>query len=425
MNLKKVRGVTIKLPSDKSIAHRWILLSLMASNDYELKNLDVSEDLKASLEAVNALGVKVIQNGSDFRFTRSNPNNFLSQPIEIDCKNSGTTARLLMGILCAHNSLPETILLGDESLSKRPMKRVIEPLSLLGASIENKEYLPIKVSPTSLAGGKTIQLKVASAQVKSAILFASLFSKETILIQGAIHSRDHTERLLRLCHINLVEKHDALELSAGIMNNPTEYEVPGDPSAAAFWCLFSYLSDQPVEFSNMLINPTRLGFFDVIKKMGMKVEMNSKSAHTDYEPIARVLVESLEPLSGIHIRSEEVPRLIDEILLLAVFMAKANSKSVIEGVEELKYKESDRLHAFELIARAFGAEVIVQSGSVEVYPNKLKADYNFDQLLTSKDHRVIMCLAVISKALKISMPFDFPEHVSISYPAFWKTLENL
>lgn len=422
MNLKKVRGVTIKLPSDKSIAHRWVLLSLIAENNYEIKNLDISDDIKASLEAVKALGVEVVQNDRNlsFKVLRKLPD----QHLEIDCHNSGTTARLLIGILSGILKNSTVTLLGDESLSARPMKRVIEPLLELGAKVENKEYLPIKISPADLVSDKTLSLKIASAQVKSAILLSTLCAKGKTTIQGSVLSRDHTEKLLKLCHVDLCMENDQIQLTPAKINNPNEYEVPGDPSAAAFWCLWSYLAQKPVEFSNMLINPTRLGFFDAIKEMGMKVHFNILSQKTDYEPIAQVLIEPNLELEGIHINADEVPRLVDEIILLAVFMSRASSHSTIKGVEELKYKESNRLRAFEIIAKGFGAKVAIKNGDIEVIPGYYPANYSFDELLASKDHRVIMCLAVISKALEISMRLEAREHVSVSYPSFWKTLEN-
>lgn len=425
MKSASLETVNLKLPSDKSISHRLILAALLNVGEYKLVGLTVSKDIQASIDAVKSLGAKVKSLGDD-QFIIIPASESPSRDVVIDCQNSGTTARLLLGIIAGKKIPVSVTLTGDSSLCLRPMKRVTQTLEIAGQVFNHGDYLPIKINPSIEIQPIIFELPIASAQVKSAFLYAGLQSKGMSTLTGLINSRDHTETLFKAAGVKLEVNKNEIQINGPQNLKLTgEYQIPRDPSAVAFWCLYSILSkNKNTSFSHVLLNPSRLGFFEMIEKMGCHIER--KESGQFYEACGDICLEL--PSAGLRstdISTEMIPKLIDEIPILCVLMALADGVSTISSVSELKFKESNRLEASKTIAKAFGAEVLEEDDNLIIHPGKYEKTYDFGRLLDSRDHRIIMILAIISKAYDIPLELKHPEDVEVSYPCFWEVLEQL
>lgn len=410
----------IFVPSDKSISHRAFILSAMAEGESRVLNPLLSRDTLATKAAMEAVGAKFIEVGNGFIIESKGFKNFSEPNDIINCENSGTTARLLTGLFAGQNKY--FVLTGDNSLRKRPMGRVIEPLSRLGAYIvarENNRFLPLTIIPSKLEGD-VIDGKVKSAQVKSAIILAALQgNSETIYTEQAV-TRNHTELMLKTYGVDL--KIDGLKIVIDPVDRlaPCTISVPGDFSSAAFFLgAVLMFEDAEVLIKNVGLNPTRSGMLDVLKSMGVKFEVIWKSQLGD--PFGDIFIQHQE-YEGIKIEGDIVANIIDEIPMISALGLFAKSPVEIRGAEELRVKESDRIKAMVYNLREIGAEVEEFEDGLKVYPlekiNKMANLKSFD------DHRIAMINILLSKRFG-QLSIDEIDAIDVSFPDFISKVDSL
>ena len=426
--LKNPIKSTISVPPDKSISHRALIISSIASGRSEIKNLLPSEDCLNTLKILQQLGIE-INNFNNYETITVNGKGLSSfgEPKNIlNCGNSGTTMRILCGLLSAQNFL--SVLTGDDSLLSRPMGRVIEPLTLMGAKIFAREHNtkgPIVITP-SMLHGISYEMPVSSAQVKSAIMLSSLYAiGETKIIEKE-KSRDHTERMLTAFGATI--KQDKNEIILGSEQNliAQNIAVPGDISSAAFFIAACAINPgSELVLQKVLVNPTRTGIITVLKKMGVKIEMTNKKESSG-EPVADLFV-SAGDLNAIEVKGSTIPLLIDEIPILCIIMAQAKGKSVIKDAKELRFKESDRIKTMVEVLRKLGVEVNELDDGLEIngrggepfiVNNTIEWPRHFD-------HRIAMSVAI--SALRANEPISVPgaEWINTSFPNFEKIINQL
>lgn len=421
------------MPGDKSISHRAVLLSLLAAGPCRVRGWLECEDTLSSLKAVQILGVRVRRSGDFLELTPADPSRLPAGDLDIHCGNSGTTARLLCGLLAGW--LPRegcrVILRGDDSLSGRPMARVVNPLRRLGARLrylEKEDHLPVRISGAPLQG-TTCRMTVPSAQVKSALLLAATQARGTTVIQGGGSSRDHTERLLSVMGqtIDGFPGTGDLGLQGLARLQAYDIQVPADPSSAAFFQVAAALiPGSRLTVPNQSLNPGRCGALAVLRRSGAQVGLPDTKELVG-EPMGPVTVAH-HHLRPFRVAAPEIPALIDELPVLAVLASRIPGRTVISGAEELRVKESDRIATTAAALRALGARLQEQAdgwiiegghplrGGTEAQPLVLK---------TAGDHRIAMAMAVAALVAGGTTALDDDHCVGVSYPEFFSTLENL
>lgn len=406
----------VRVPGDKSMTHRAFLFGGIANGTTTISNALEGADCLASLKAVEALGAKIERSEKTIQITGTTA---LSEA-KIDCGNSGTTIRLLSGILAGSEAAYE--LTGDDSLKKRPMDRVTIPLSQLGAKIEGN-YAPLRIQGQPLVG-TTYTLPVASAQVKSAVLLAGLFATGETTVIEPILSRDHTERMLPQfgvdVTINDFEDGRHIRVEGPVQLTATTVDIPGDPSSAAFWWTAAAIGeDSVITTERVLMNPTRIGFLQVLRQMGASVKISNRQEVAG-EEVADVTVESTI-LQAMTIEGEQIPSLIDEIPLLALLATQAEGKTIIRDAAELRVKETDRIETVVASLRRLGASIeATADGMTIVGPTSLKGA----EVDSAGDHRLAMMLT-IAKTLNEEIQVNGNEVVEVSYPTFYDDLKKL
>ena len=408
-----------EVPGDKSISHRAILFAALAQGESRVRGLLDAEDVHSTRKAVERLGAQVRREGDEVVVV---PPERLREPDDvIDCGNSGTSLRLLTGVLSAVPGL--SVLTGDASLRRRPVRRVIEPLRRMGADLAARggdRLPPVVVRGGPLRGTRHV-LEVASAQVKSALLLAGLFAEgETSVVEPA-SSRDHTERMLRRMGVPLAVDGLEVRISSGRPRGG-EVDVPGDVSSAAFFlCAAAALPGSVVTARAMGTNPTRTGLLDVLREMGARVEVQ-RERESGGEPRADVTVRSA-PLRAITICGAIIPRLIDELPVIMVMATQAEGRTVIRDAGELRVKESDRLASMGEALSAAGARVeLFEDGCAIEGPVRLRAV----PVKTRLDHRVAMSMAVAQLFTGGGeVALDDVDCVATSFPAFFAILDRL
>ncbi len=415
----------IVIPGDKSISHRSVMFSALGDTPVHIKNFLHAQDCMSTAACMEALGARVEFISDTELIVTGNGLHGLKEPATIlDAGNSGTTLRLLMGILAAQPFL--STFTGDASLHKRPMGRVIKPLSLMGAQIygrENNAKLPITVVPAQeKLHGMHYDSPVASAQVKSAILLAGMFAEGETTVKEPFVSRDHTEQMLAAFGVQLKREGTAVTIQpVEKFTAPQEIEVPGDISSAAYWLVAgSIVPGSKLLLKNVGINPTRTGILDVLKDMGAKITLQNERT-SGGEAAADMLVEYSD-LKGVTFGAEIMPRLIDEIPIIAVAALCAQGDTVITGAGELRVKETDRLMAIakEFNKLAPGAVDEREDGLVIHGGAKLQQATAFSY----DDHRIAMSLAILG-TVGAGVEIENPQCVNISYPEFYQTLEEI
>ncbi len=430
MNIKVYKKDKIKaeieVPPDKSITHRAIMLASISSGVSEIHNFLKSKDCYSTINAFRSLGVKIVEEKNTLKVYGVGMEG-LKQPNDvIDAGNSGTTVRLISGIL-AGNEI-EVKIVGDESLSKRPMKRIVEPLSLMGAKIVATEgnYLPMTIYGSKNLKSITWESKIASAQVKSCILFAGMYAEgETIYIEPQI-SRDHTERMLQYLDVNIEKKDRVCSIKGKIKRIKNfEIEIPGDPSSASYFVAIGILTkDSEIVIRNVCVNPTRMGFINTLIKMGANISLtNLKTKYN--EPVADLVVKSSK-LKGINISADDVPSMIDELPLLAVIATQADGLTEIRGAQELRVKESDRIKTITTELQKLGAKIVeLEDGMIVMGNTKLSSEKDIIELESYKDHRIALSLAVAGTICERNVVIKDAECVDISFPNFWEIFNSL
>lgn len=417
---KRKLNAKIIIPSDKSISHRSIMIASLANGKSIIKNFLNSEDCLATLDCFRKMGVDIVQNENQIVIKGKN---FLLEKSDsiLDCKNSGTTARILSGILATQPF--ESILDGDDSLRKRPMKRVADPLYQMGAQftfINNEGNLPMKIKGGSLKAIQ-YQMPVSSAQVKSAIIFAALRAEGITTIIENSKSRDHTERMLTSAGVNINVKFEnnqnIIQIEPCEMLYPIDLDVPSDLSSAAFFIVMAIINKHSeIIIENVLLNPTRTGIIEVLKKMGANIEIVNQENKSG--EITGTIIAKSSNLKGVIVNPNIIPSMIDEIPILSVAAAFADGTTIIDGIEELRYKESDRIKTICSMLKSFGADVEELQNGLIIHGAK---DYKPAVVNSFKDHRIAMSASIFASAIKGESTILDAECVSISYPNFYKT----
>jgi 3-phosphoshikimate 1-carboxyvinyltransferase len=413
---------TIRVPGDKSISHRALILSALARGKSHITGILDSADVRSTAQALRTLGAAIPPLSEDFMVTGKPARELRSSAKELDCGNSGTTARLLAGV-AAGAGLRATFI-GDESLSRRPMRRVAEPLRVMGASVELAAHggLPMTLSAGAL---KEIewQSPVASAQVKSAILLAALFGGVRARVTEPHLSRDHTERMLlaRGVALNRDLGGMAVELPPAQVLRPMNVAVPGDPSSAAFFLALGLLADDGrLTLENVCLNDTRMGFVSALQRMRARVEVQGKREEGGESVGALIPHPSL--LSGIEVGPEEVPAMIDELPLLACVATRALGVTEVRGAAELRVKESDRIATIVENLRALGADAEELPDGFRVVGSEQPLR---GRVATKGDHRIAMAFGILGALSGNTITLDDPDCVSVSYPGFWTDLTRV
>ena len=412
----------LEVPGDKSISHRSIILSSLGDTAVEVTNFLAGADCLSTVDCMKALGAKIERSGDAILIKGNGLHGLREAENILDAGNSGTTLRLLMGLLAPQKFL--TTFTGDDSLRRRPMARVIKPLKQMGASIfgrNSNKNLPITILPAEKnLRGITYAMPVASAQVKSAILLAGLFAEGVTTVIEPAPSRDHTEKMLAAFGARLEKSGNAIKIfPAEKLTAPEKISVPGDISSAAYWLVLATILDgSDVTIKNVGVNDTRTGILDVLKLMGAQIELlNGRISGGERAADLRVVSSKIH---GVEFGGKMIPRLIDEIPALAVAAAFAEGTTIIRDVGELRVKETDRLAAiveeFNKISPAtFTAtdESLIIRGGGEKF---------FAECKTRADHRMAMSLAIFGAAAK-GVAIDDADCVKISYPNFFDTLK--
>jgi 3-phosphoshikimate 1-carboxyvinyltransferase len=402
-------------PGDKSISHRFILLALLAEGQCAVSHLSACDDVRASLAIYQALGGSMEDNRITGLGGRIHPG-----PLSLDCGNSGTSMRLLCGVLAGLRG--DFILDGDAQLRRRPMARVAIPLKLMGAHIEGSQA-PLRVSGRPLRAIDYCS-PLASAQVKSAVLLAGLNAGGVTSYYEPMPSRDHTEILLRACGAELSLRQGRLRLAPGKITLPPALEAPGDASGAAFFLTAAaFIPDSDVTALNMSLNPGRIAFLSVLRRMGAGVEIHPQAAAAGGEARGQARVFYNGPLRAVQVT--EIPGLVDEAPILALAAAHACGISVFHEVGELAVKEVNRLLALQQQLGALGAEIALQGNNLIINGKPALDKTPAAPLDSWHDHRMAMTLAMALKACGRQLPVKGAESVSISYPDFFRDLDML
>ena len=414
----------LTLAGDKSISHRAALIAALASGTSRITNFSTAADCASTLSCLKQLGVEVERSGNDVTVKGSN---LRSPTVPLDCGNSGTTMRILAGVLAGQNF--SSTLVGDESLSSRPMRRIIEPLELMGAQINSNDGKP----PLLIQGSNNLKpisykLPMASAQVKSAILFAALGTHGRTQVKESLLSRDHTERLFNGFGVNVITDHDLTVT----MDGPAQLvggdiRVPGDVSSAAYFIAAAMLlPGSTLTIDSVGLNPTRAEYLSVFRKWGAALSIeNLQSNHN--EPVGTVVVNGgLKSIaitqSDRRLAGAQIPALIDELPLLAVVGSQVSGGVEIRDAGELRHKESDRLRATAINLRKMGCEVEEYEDGLAINgPTKLKGV----SLESYGDHRIAMAFSVAALIADGPTEISGADCVDISFPEFFSLLDEL
>ncbi len=423
MNIQRSNGLKgeVKIPGDKSISHRAVMLGALAKGTTKITDFLQGADCLSTMECFRRMGIQ-IQNTSGEVLVHGQGLHGLAAPSDLlNVGNSGTTIRLLSGILAPQPF--SATLTGDASIQKRPMKRVMEPLSQMGAKIESLSgngCAPLRISGTPLKG---IHYKtpVASAQVKSCILFAGMYADGATTVTEPVLSRDHSERMLEHFGARLTREGTAVTIQPEPQLAAREIPVPGDISSAAYFIAAATLvPHSEILIRNVGINPTRSGMLEVCRAMGADIQYLNERDDSG-EPTADLLVRS-SSLKGTVIEGAIIPALIDELPVLAVMAAFAKGETIIRNAEELKVKESDRIAVMVENLSAMGADI---TGTPDGMIIRGGPALHGAEIHTYKDHRIAMSFAVAALAAEGTTHIEDADCVNISYPDFYGDLQRL
>ena len=400
------------LPGDKSITHRAVMLNASVDGEAVVTDALIGEDCLSTCACLRALGARIDVDGTTLRI--KGVKDFL-QDKELNCGNSGTTMRLLTGLLAGKKV--RATLFGDPSLSSRPMKRVSEPLALLGAEIKTTDgHAPLYIQPKELYGAD-ITIPVASAQVKSALLLAGLFAEGETTVTEPTKSRDHTERMLSAMGADIQTTGNTTRVKRSNLH-AVDVQVPSDISSAAYVMALGALKGKTL-CKNVGINPTRTGILQAFDKLGIKYSLLNKRVLSGEER-ADILVEK-SPMRGIELSEKEIPAMVDELPLVALLCAFAEGESKITGAKELRVKECDRIRATTELINRLGGECQELPDGFIIRGKKKMTGGDCNSYL---DHRIAMTAAVGLVASENGGSIANPECVNISFPGFFTMLEN-
>lgn len=417
---KHLRG-KIRVPGDKSISHRSVMFGAVAHGVTSVSNFLLGDDCLSTIACFRKLGVKIDQDGEELKI---HGNGFagLAEPVELlDVGNSGTTIRLMLGILAGRPFF--SALQGDSSIGKRPMTRVTKPLKEMGAMIDgrkNGEYTPIAIRGGNLKA-INYELPVASAQVKSALIFAGLQAEGITEIMEPSETRDHTERMIRHLGGEIEKNGHVLTVKGGQELTARSIQVPGDISSAAFFLVAgAIVPNSEILLENVGLNPTRTGIIDVLKEMGAQLEIVQMNDE-EFEPFGNLIIKTSQ-LKGTVIEGDIIPRLIDEIPILALLATQAEGTTIIKDAQELKVKETNRIDTVVQELTKLGARVEATEDGMIIHG---KTNLTGGKVSSHGDHRIGMMLSIASLICQEEVVLDRPEAIDVSYPDFFTHLESL
>ena len=418
-NPTKTISGTVIVPGDKSISHRAIIFSMLCKGRAKIYNLLESEDVKRTIDVSESLGSNIITN-NQFIEIHGLGIDGLSEPKSVlDFGNSGTSLRLFMGILSSQTFT--TTLTGDNSLLKRPMERVASPLRLMGANIStNNGKAPVTISPPlGTFHGIDYKLDIPSAQIKSAIILASLFCRNKTILHTDTTTRDHTENMLKLFNYPISTSKNSIEVNPGILESPKIIKVPGDFSSASFFIVAALLSeDSRIIIKNVGLNPTRTGLINILRLMGADIQVNI--TNKNYEATGDVIVSSSK-LMGIKVPNALISLAIDELPLIFLAAAVASGETIIRNAEELRFKESDRIKSMVDLLKNLSIEVNEYQDGLEIKGGNISGGI----INSFGDHRIAMTALVASSIAKEKIEVENCENINTSFPSFITLMNSI
>lgn len=419
-NINGLNG-KITIPGDKSISHRSVMFGSIAYGETKVTNFLPGEDCLSTISCFRKLGVTIEESDNQLRIIGKGFEG-LTEPTEVlDVGNSGTTIRLLMGILAGRPFFSS--LVGDESIGKRPMTRVTNPLSEIGARIDGRK--DGSFTPISIRGGGlkpvNYHLPVASAQVKSALILAGLQAEGQSIIIEPEETRDHTERMIKKFGGEIHKDNQNIMVKGGQKLTATSIHVPGDISSAAFFLVAgAVIPDSEIVLKNVGLNPTRTGIIEVMKKMGADLEI-VQNEETSFEPFGDLIIKT-SSLKGTVIEGDLIPKLIDEIPIIALLATQAEGTTIIKDAEELKVKETNRIDTVVNELKKLGAKIEATEDGMIIYG---KSVLSGGTVSSHGDHRIGMMLAIAALLCENEAELVNPEAISVSYPNFFAHLNSL
>ena len=421
--MKQAAGIhlrgTVALPGDKSIAHRAALFASIAEGTSVIEHYPAGGDCQHTLDLLEAIGVRVERQHDRVSVSGKGYLGFSAPSSTLYAGNSGTTLRMACGLLAPQAF--DSHLIGDESLERRPMRRVIDPLVRMGARIESTDGR----APLQIRGGRSLKgilyrSPVASAQVKTAVLLAGLHAEGDTCVQEPLPSRNHTELALMRFGVPVSRDEDGIRITGGSKLQSTRIRIPGDISSAAFFIVgAAVLPGSSLLVTDVGLNPTRTAFIEVLQSMGARIVIEEKHEQ-DGEVIGTVRVEGAE-LAGVEVPTEHVPGLIDEIPALAVAASFAHGETIIRGASELRVKESDRIHALVTGLRALNVDVEELTDGLRVRGGRPMRGASLDSY---GDHRIAMAWGVAALGVDGTCQIKGKSAANVSFPEFWETLDQ-
>lgn len=414
-------GGELTVPGDKSISHRALICSALAEGTSTVRGILASADVQSTAGVLRELGVAIPAFGDSMAIVGGGRRSLREPAHDLDCGNSGTTARLMSGVVAGSGLTARFV--GDGSLSRRPMRRVSRPIEAMGGDVVLPDHggLPMTVRGTPLHEIEW-HSETASAQVKSCVLFAALCAGVEATVREPSRSRDHTERMLAAMGAEVWTNDDAVLLFAAQTLQPLDIAVPGDPSSASFFAALAALAPRAeLRIRRVCVNETRTGFFAALREMGAAIELED-AAREGGEHVASLHVTSGGTLRGVTVGGEAIPTLIDELPLLACIGAYAEGETRVTGAEELRVKESDRISAVVGNLRALGADADELPDGFVVRGSRPALR---GRVTTHGDHRLAMAFGVLGAIPGNEITIDDPDCVSVSYPGFWGDLARV
>ena len=421
-SVKCIKGEFVP-PPDKSISHRAVIFSSIAEGKSVIRNFLRAEDTLSTVSAFRSLGIDIREESTGEIIIHGRGIHGLKEPENvIDCRNSGTTMRLLSGILAANPFF--SVLSGDDSLRKRPMRRVIVPLREMGAEIagrDNDRYPPLAIKGRTLRSVR-YTLPVASAQLKSSVLLAGLYPEGETEIIEPLPSRDHTERMLPAFGADIKVEGRIVRIRGGVRLRGRDTVVPGDFSSAAFFITASLLiRNSDIVIRSVGVNPTRTGLLNVLRRMGADIAVENVHEISG-EPVADIRCAGGKTLKAADIKGDEMPLLIDEFPILCVLASQAEGVTSISGAEELRIKESDRIKAMATELRKMGVRLEERPDGISI---EGRAGLKGSEVESYGDHRIAMSLAVAALVSEGKTTINHASCVDISFPNFFEELRRL
>jgi len=413
----------VTIPGDKSITHRAIIFGALSEGKCLIENIGIGQDNLSTISVFKNLGVK-IKRESNFCIINGVGLHGLKEPKSVlNARNSGTTIRIVSGVLAAQNFF--SVITGDKYLVRRPMKRIIEPLTLMGARIwgrQNNGFPPLAIIGNKHLKGISYELNIASAQVKSSILMAGMYADGDTSVTEPYKSRDHTERLMKYLGIPIEIQKRSVSIK-GVNNIPSfNLKVPGDISSAAFFIVAAtLLKNSEIVIKNVSLNSTRIGIIDALLNMGAYITLENVREECG-EPVGDIIVKGVEKLKPVEIKGDMIPRIIDEIPILAVAAAFADGTTIIDDASELRVKESDRIRSIVDGLRSLGVDVEeLPSGMIIHGKNK----FRFGKVHTKGDHRIAMAFYVFGICSPNGLELDDLKAANVSFPEFFYKMRSL